>query len=310
MEITKRELLFSIVIIILSITIGLFVYSGLAENRREEAELYTKALKIQELEDFNYASETKVGNALVYSDCYTIESVVLPELKNEYAVIFKITEKYTKHTETYKDSNGNTKKEITYSWDNYKQDTYNVNKIIFMDKSLSIGLFNFNLMNSEKLKLTSETVSENVLSNCNSTYYYPNGKYEREGNIRSRYQVIPLKFSGTMFMDFSKSEFTKDNTEFYYNNNIEEVIALKGDTKGFTLKFCIWWIFGTIIVLFLFFVIDNKWLEDKGKKKVVTLPSWITDYKGKASEVIKVVVFGGLFLLFLFFMYSVMGMPK
>ena len=60
MEITKRELLFSIVIVILSITIGLFVYSGLAENRREEAELYTKALKIEELEDFNYEEAKRI----------------------------------------------------------------------------------------------------------------------------------------------------------------------------------------------------------------------------------------------------------
>lgn len=307
MEITKREVLFSLVIIILSLTIGFFVRSSIVSNRIEELELYTKALEVQEIEDFNYALETKVGNVLAFDDCYSMESVSLSELKQEYSVIMKIKEEYTSHTESYKDSKGNTNTRTTYSWDRKNKQIYNVNEIVFMDRKLSINLFEFDEVDFEVLNLNQNTVNEDVLSLCNSTYYYPNGKRTIEGNCRYRYYVIPLKFSGTMFMDLNADTFTKDNTEFYLNKTIEEVIELKSNTESGGFFFWLVWLFVTFILVFIFYFIDNKWLEDKNSKKEIWLSKWLSLYNGKFSEVIKIVLFSGIFLVFLYIMVKLTG---
>lgn len=119
MQITKREVIFSVVIISLMICLGLWVHGIIEDSMINDLEVYTKALKIDEVDMFNYACDTKVGNILVYDNAKTLDPVSLPELSNSYAVVAKYSEKYTEHRteEEYRDSDGNihTRTKITYS---------------------------------------------------------------------------------------------------------------------------------------------------------------------------------------------------
>lgn len=138
MEITKREIIASIVIISILLIIGFFISESITNSQNDKDSEYIKATHIEDQELFQYGMDTNIGNTFVYGDLIAVDTVSYPEIDGEYMYVKKIKEKYTRHTRTVtktKTVNGKTKTytetEIYWSWDMINSENKTCKEITF-----------------------------------------------------------------------------------------------------------------------------------------------------------------------------------
>ena len=112
-EITKREVLVSVIIVSIMLLIGIVIHGNINDQLMLEYQKYNTALQIEnDTEIFAYGMRTNIGNAFVYGDLKAVDPVTYPEINGEYSYVEKVKEKYTKHyrtvTKTRTDANGKT----------------------------------------------------------------------------------------------------------------------------------------------------------------------------------------------------------
>lgn len=242
-KITKREILFSVIIIALMLVIGIVIHGKISDNLMEKHQKYYTALQIQEDEDlFSYGMRTDIGNAFVYGDLKAVDTVSYEDIKGEYSYIKKVKERYTMHTRTVTYTTGSgksrqthTRVETYWTWDYVDSESKHCNEISFLNTTFPYG-----------------------------TIPFPSEKYidtvYKGGNIRYVYYGIGTKYTGTIYTQLGND--TISNTEFYNDKNIESTIEIM--TSNFPLV--IFWIVWIIVIagcVFMFYIFDNKWLENK-----------------------------------------------
>lgn len=237
-EITKREILASISIIAAMLLIGVLISGKISEHQLDANEVYNKAVKIDNTDLFQYGMDTNVGNAFVYGDLVTVDTVTYPEIGGEYMYIEKVKEKYTKHTRTvtYKDSNGktHTKKETYWTWDRVSSEDKKCQKISFCGITF----------NSNKIDLPNTDYIDTI---------------KESSHIRYKYYGVGTKYIGTIFTDL-RDQTIPDKTKFYNNRNIEETVKYL-ESGGGVIVFWIFWIVLICGCVFGFYYAENKWLE-------------------------------------------------
>ena len=102
MEITKREVIASIVIIALMLILGFTISEKIANSQNDKNSEYQKAIHIDGPELFQYGMDTSVGNAFVYGSLEAVEPVSFEEVEGEYIWIKKTEEHYNRHTRKVK----------------------------------------------------------------------------------------------------------------------------------------------------------------------------------------------------------------
>ena len=245
-QITKRELVFSIAIIAVMLLIGLVIHGNINDTLMLEYQEYNTALQIQENKDmFVYAMETDIGNSFVYGDLKAVDTVTYPELDDDYSYIKKVKERYTKHTRWVtktKTVNGKKKtyqeKEEYWTWDEIDRWSQHCNKITFLNVEFDYGLIEF--------------PSANYITTI-----------KESSKIRYVYYGTETEYTGTLYAVLKDD--TISDTHFYNNSNIEETIkSLESGAE--LIIFWVIWIPLIALAVFGFYVIDNKWLEDKNNK--------------------------------------------
>lgn len=244
MTITKREVLFSIVIICIMLIIGIIISGNINDAVMEKQQEYITALQINNDKDlFEYGMRTNVGNAFVYGELKAVDTVTFDEIGGEYSYVEKVKERYTRHTRTvtYKDSNGKTKTktEVYWTWDRVDSWDKHSEKITFLDVEFDYGTINF-----------------------------PSADYictiKESSRIRYKYYGDPIYSIGTIYTNLKDGTISKYTT-MYYNRTIEEALEIKTSDFGI-IFFWIFWIFLTGGAVCGFYYIDNRWLEDNNKK--------------------------------------------
>ena len=95
MEITKREILVSICILLIMLAAGFSLSEKIVDSVDAANEKYFKALKINNDKDmFNYAYNTNIGNMFAYGTANVLDPVSIPDIEGQYAEIRKVKEKY------------------------------------------------------------------------------------------------------------------------------------------------------------------------------------------------------------------------
>lgn len=271
-KVTKRELVFSelvfiLVIIFIMIAIGFFIEGAILGHISEKNELYYKSLKIDnDKEQFEYAIETNVGNALCYGELKAVDYVSIPELKGTYMFIEKDTERYTKHEEIVNNGNDITV-ETDYTWDIIDIEKYKSKEIEFLGNQFDSNIIKF--PHAKKLKLNSDTVNEPYCSKIElSEHIYESG--HSVGSLRYSYYVVPKSVKGLLFAklgDSTISPIDGARCDFYENKKINTFIQHRKNVGYSTvITFRIIWIIIIIIVCIVFLCLDNRWnrwLEDK-----------------------------------------------
>lgn len=231
---TKREVLFSIVIIAFMLILG-FVISDKINDYIEErdAEYNTALILNDDHEAFQYGVRTNIGNVFAYGKLKAVDGVTFDEIGGNFIWVRKIEEKYLPHTRIV--SNGKTSHiETYYTWDVVDKQQKNCNIVSFMDVN-----FNFNQLNMPE-----------------SQYYSIDYK---SPNVRYVYVGCPTSVVGTLYANLSDK--TVKNGEFYLNTNIEEVFELLDSSCLLTIFWVVWCVL-IIIAVICFYLIENKWLED------------------------------------------------
>lgn len=113
MEITKREIIASIVIIAAMVIAGFAISDKITDYQNDRNAEYQKAAHIEDSDLFRYGMETNIGNAFVYGDIEPVDTVTFDEIEGEYLYIEKIEERYERHEKwvTEEDSDGNEHRE-------------------------------------------------------------------------------------------------------------------------------------------------------------------------------------------------------
>ena len=98
-DLTVRELMFSIVIILVMLTGGFFISEKISSSCDNKNEEYYQAIKIDnDAEQFQYGMRTNVGNAFVKGTLSVVDPVTDSDIDGEYAYIEVREEHYNQHT--------------------------------------------------------------------------------------------------------------------------------------------------------------------------------------------------------------------
>ena len=239
-QVTKREVLFSVVIICVMLLIGFVIHGNINDNLMIKYQEYNTALHIEDDKDlFTYGMRTNIGNAFVHGDLKAVDTVTYPEIGGEYSYVAKVKEKYTKHTRTvrYKNSNGNTKTktETYWTWDMVASWDKHCEKISFLDVEFDYG--------------TIEFPSSNYITTI-----------KESSKIRYKYYGTGTEYIGTLYATLENNTINK--ISFYNNKSIDETIQYL-ESGGELILFWFLWILLTSGCVIGFCYLDNKWLEDK-----------------------------------------------
>lgn len=270
MTITKREILFSVIIAFVLLGLGLIINNLIIENILLYEEKINKSLKIDNDEEkFKYAMLTNVGNVLVYGEFKAIDTVSLPELKNDYMSIYKITEKYTRHSRqvcTTHNEKTTCHTEYYYDWDVISRDSYNSKIVSFLNSKFEYDKFE----NYQEYRLSLEG---NISSNYNEYIYY-DYLYEKKKNFwndevgdkRYYYYVSSKQFNGTIFVKANNNNINgiDSNKIKIYNSNLKTTIEeIKVQSKIVRIIFWVIWIILIGLAIYGFMYLENDWLEDR-----------------------------------------------
>lgn len=249
MEITKREIIISIAITAVMLTIGFFISGKITNIQNDKNAEYQKAVHIDDSELFQYGMDTNVGNAFVYGDLRAVDTVTFDEIGGEYLRIEKIKEQYERHerevTET--DSNGNkhTKIEVYYEWETEDRESKHSEKIMFCGIEFPYDKIPYSLDKHIK------TI------NADREYSWKSREYVK---VRFRYYGTEADHTGTIYTKLSDGTIS-DNSRFFKDYTIEQ--ALDGCISGIgNIIFWVFWIMLTIWAVYEFCYLDNRWLED------------------------------------------------
>lgn len=237
-EITKREVLASISIIAVMILLGILISGKISEYQMDKNEVYNKAVKIESQEMFKHGMETNIGHAFVYGDLKAVDTVTYPEIGGEYMYVEKVKEKYTKHTRTVTttDSKGHshTRTETYWTWDRVGSEDLMCKEISFCGTTFV----------SNKIDLPDIGYIDTI---------------KESSHIRFKYYGIKTEYKGTIFTDL-RDKTISDNTKFYNGLTIKETIEHLESNIG-TIGFWIFWIIVIFVVVYIFYYLDNNWLE-------------------------------------------------
>ena len=247
MSVTKREVLFSIVIICVMLIIGIVIAGNINDTIMEKQQEYITALQIDNDKDlFEYGMRTNVGNAFIYGDLKAVDTVTFDEIGGEYSYVEKVKEKYTRHTRTVtktKTVNGKTQTytdtEVYWTWDKVDSWDKHCEKITFLNVEFDYGKIHF------------------------PTYDYIT-TIKESSRIRYVYYGTGTNYTGTLYTSLSNN--TINGASFYVNNNIAETLEyLESGWELITFWLC--WIFLTGGVVYGFYYLDNRWLENNNRRK-------------------------------------------
>lgn len=267
-NISKRELLFSIGIIFVSLALGFFIFSAIQDSANKNMEKFYKALKIDnDPEALEYAMDTNAGNAMVYGQFNVADPVSNDELIGEFSVIEITYQQYREHVETvYEyDDKGNvigSHLRYYYSWDYYDTDVKKSQEVSFLGKTFSTNLIPLPSLN--RVWINGETVQ--TLHANDGSYIYESGSAwnHRVGQIRYYYSVAPTSWEGTImgYLGDSTIKPISGKQVEMWSSKIDDVIA--GEEIVFNrlpIIFWFFWILITGIGVAVFYIHENQWLE-------------------------------------------------
>lgn len=267
-EITKREILFSVIIICLALCLGIWISNAIDEHFTEEEEKYNKALKINnDNDEFAYAINTSIGNVINYGKFEVEKPISDNWLKNTYTAYEKNTERYTMHTRTVCSGSGKHRHchiETYYTWDNINLDRHYADNIIFSGVKFSINQFQGYPW--ETLEISKKTINDGC-GYLKGNYIYEKNRIisSHVGDKRYYYKIIPTTFYGTTFGVAKDKKYIAENNGKIEisNNNLKEFISVEKSNKSiYKIAFWIFYIFLIGMGIYYFYVYENDWLED------------------------------------------------
>lgn len=229
MKIKKREVIVSIAIVAILLSIGFIISDAIRQKQLEKCQRYETAVRIETKEEFLYGMSTDIGYALVQGSLEALDPVTYPNVKGQYAYITKRTEVYTRHERRNEDD----EIEYYYTWDTVSSDRKEATRISFLGVEFPYS----------KIKFPASRQIDIV-----------NVGYNR----REVYSGCDANFQGILFAYLSQN--TVSDTCFYNDQSALQVIESQQSSVGI-IVFWVFWVILIAIAVFVFFYLDNRWLD-------------------------------------------------
>lgn len=256
-EITKREILVSVVIAILFVCLGIFIYGKITDHLLSESERYNTALKVKDKDTFDYVIDTQQGNIIVEANIKAKDTVSFPELKKDYLYISKNKEEYTRHEETYTDSKGKTHTRVYWSWDWMGNEARKSNKLEMFDKTYKTSQFTlFGPSSLDASAILNKTAKK---SNWRTNHYY-----YVDGDTRYYYTAIPVSFDASFIAKANDKGLSPIDGSTIYLKNTDIKGMLEGvENSGTFTKVVFWvvWLMLTVGIVVIYISLENRYLE-------------------------------------------------
>ncbi len=229
----------------------IIIIKNYAENAHyETAKLYNTAIHASSTASFNYAVDSQQGYILTYGYFDTPEPVTHPEITGTYFSVQQTTQRYTRHTETYKCGTEESPQTCTrtyYTWDYWKSNEISAPTLTLHERTYPANIFSIPY---------AHRVGCNVIpTKCNNNYQYEDDSFwTNEGDIRYYYTVINKDFSGSIFINTYNGEF-KGATESIikiHSEGVEELIKDANSTTGITLFIIVLIILNISLCIFIY----------------------------------------------------------
>lgn len=244
-EVTLREVIFSVLIVGVLYTIGFFISGAIEKSVAEKQLQYRQAIQIKDSgRELHHACDTDVGYAFVEGDFKTLDPVTWEGLEGEHLSIVRDKEKYTMHTrvETYTVTTGKGRTQTRtrlvhyWTWVLVKRDTKWATKVSFCGNEYGKNTFKYNAVN-EEVHIT------------NTGYH-----------TRDRFRYRPKNFRGCIFAELNNGKIN-GCPAIWKGMTLEEMY--KDFTTSYAVMiFWICWVAFMVGAVVMFVVIDNRWLED------------------------------------------------
>lgn len=237
-EVTFREVIFSIGIIGIALMLGIKIADAIDNHMRDKNAVYTKAVQINnDSLQFNYVFATNYGSTFAYG---TLSAIGEAKDENVSGVmsIRRELERYTKHHRTVCEGEGkdcHCHEETYWTWDHQKTDVFSVANVRFIGKVFRFGEFPYRDYNYYKT--------------------IPCGYH-----LRYVYHTMPLQVSGTLFAIIDNHRMNK--AEFKPGVTIDKA----RDAYVSVHHRLVFWIIYMILLIagvIGFVSLENDWLEDK-----------------------------------------------
>lgn len=244
MEITKREILFSFIIIAIMVFLGMIISRPILSHSLSNALKTISSVQSKDSITFDYIKRTDAGDFLAEGTINTANPVSIEDIDGEYQKIKKEKQEYRRHTETYTttDSKGNVQAHArTYwSWDTIHTDVWKSDSLSFYGNIFTYKDIKYNPAIEYLKTITPER-----------------GFFERK--IRYRYYVAPTMEQGTLSGNISDRSFT--NLRFRKEESVDSIIkeAEEKMNRG-PIVFWFFWSLLTAGLVIGFYDADNKWL--------------------------------------------------
>lgn len=238
-EITSREVIFSLFLIGIMTVVGFLISNKIEQHVNDSITKYRESAQISTSNEFQHAVRTDIGNAFVHGYFETVDTVKHQKLKGDWLYLYARYQEYRMHTEYYTttDSKGRVHHHIRHywSWDTYDTEERHAKHVIFSGKKFSYGTFSYSYIRY-------------------SEYVIDNGYHKR-----IVFYVRPKEFFCTFYGNLSKN--TVNGTPALTHMSIKEYYE-DCTTSHIYCIFWVLWIILTIIVMVIFYRIDNEWLEN------------------------------------------------
>lgn len=251
MEITKREVIFSIIIASFMLVLGFLISGKISDLASDSETKMNQALQITDEEMFKYNINTNVGNVLCYGELSAVDPVTYSELGDEYMYVEKVKEECRVHSRTV--STGKvTHVEYYYTWDRIDSEEIHSNNLSFLGEQFDY----------DKIDKPSDYFKVTIYSDGSTEEWYDDdGDWDEKGDIRYSYYVIDKSYNGTLETELKDNTISDDNV-FHENKTIQETIDDCHAEGVFGLViFWILWIGLIVFAIFMFYYLDNKWLD-------------------------------------------------
>lgn len=240
-EITKREVLVSIAIAFIMLALGFVISGNISSAIEESNEVYHKALKIEDQDMYDHAKSIGVGNAFTFFSLDAVTPQSIERLDGEYLWIKRVYEEehYKSRTVTKKDADGKeyTETEWYWEWDEEKTEYWSSPTVIF---------------NGEEYPKDQFT---NYPTNSHGYDYLSLHR-------RYSYYTIPTHLEGSAYLNFGIG-MINGKVRLASGMTVQDhyQYSLSNPAVGVTIFWVCWVIFGGFLI-FGFYYLDNKWLED------------------------------------------------
>jgi len=235
-EITLREVIASISIVAIMLTIGFVIAGKIEANQIDKNAEYYKAVHITDTVMFQYGMDTNLGNAFVYGNLQAVDTVTYPEIGGNYMYVKKVKERYTMHTRTVTTTvNGKpqTRTEVYWTWDRVGSEEIHSDRIKFLNIEMEYN----------KIQMPSTNHIETI---------------KESSHVRYKYYVCYPEYTGTLYTQLHENQIS-ESSPFYPNQTIEETLEQKTSGIGLYIFWILWMVL-IVAAVIGFCYLDNRWL--------------------------------------------------